>query len=43
MAERPAPDRVTRVGVVGTGVMGAGWAAHYLAQGKDVVACDPRC
>ncbi len=41
MAERPAPDRVTRVGVVGTGVMGAGWAAHYLAQGKDVVACDP--
>ncbi len=41
MSERLSPDRVTRVGVVGTGVIGAGWAAHYLGQGKDVLAYDP--
>jgi carnitine 3-dehydrogenase len=32
----------TRVGVVGTGGIGASWAAYFLAQGLDVVATDPR-
>jgi carnitine 3-dehydrogenase len=30
-----------RVAVVGTGVIGASWAAHFLAYGLDVVATDP--
>ncbi|MBS0445876.1 MAG: 3-hydroxyacyl-CoA dehydrogenase [Proteobacteria bacterium] len=30
-----------KVAVVGTGVIGAGWAAHFLAQGYDVAAADP--
>jgi 3-hydroxyacyl-CoA dehydrogenase len=29
------------IGVVGTGVIGASWAAHFLAHGHDVVATDP--
>ena len=29
------------IGVVGTGVSGASWAAHFLAHGHDVVATDP--
>jgi 3-hydroxyacyl-CoA dehydrogenase len=32
---------VHRVGIVGTGVIGASWAALYLARGFDVVANDP--
>ena len=32
---------ITRIGIVGTGVIGASWAAHYLARGFDVVATDP--
>jgi carnitine 3-dehydrogenase len=32
---------VARVAVVGTGVIGASWAAHFLAHGLDVVATDP--
>lgn len=32
---------VTRVAVVGTGVIGASWAAWFLAQGLDVDATDP--
>jgi 3-hydroxyacyl-CoA dehydrogenase len=32
---------VHRVGIVGTGVIGASWAAHYLARGFDVVCTDP--
>jgi carnitine 3-dehydrogenase len=32
---------VQRVAVVGTGVIGASWAAHFLAHGLDVVATDP--
>jgi carnitine 3-dehydrogenase len=27
--------------VIGTGVIGAGWAARFLAHGLDVVAWDP--
>ena len=30
-----------RVAVVGTGVIGISWAAHFLARGLDVVATDP--
>src|SRR5688572_11541222 len=30
-----------RVAVIGTGVIGAGWAALFLARGLDVVAFDP--
>jgi carnitine 3-dehydrogenase len=40
-AFRCAPDRVRTVGIVGTGVIGAGWAAHFLRTGYDVVAWDP--
>jgi len=32
---------IHRVAVVGTGVIGASWAALYLARGFDVVATDP--
>lgn len=31
----------SRVAVIGTGVIGAGWAALFLARGLDVVAFDP--
>src|SRR5258705_6151142 len=32
---------IRRVAIVGTGVIGASWAAKYLARGLDVVATDP--
>jgi carnitine 3-dehydrogenase len=32
---------IRRVAVVGTGVIGASWAAQYLARGLDVVATNP--
>ena len=32
---------IRRIAIVGTGVIGASWAAHYLARGLDVVATDP--
>jgi len=32
---------IRRVAIVGTGVIGASWAAQYLARGFDVVATDP--
>jgi carnitine 3-dehydrogenase len=32
---------VQRVAVVGTGVIGASWTAHFLAHGLDVTATDP--
>jgi carnitine 3-dehydrogenase len=37
----PPPETVRTVAVVGAGVIGAGWAAHFLRQGYDVVAWDP--
>ena len=40
-ASRPEPDTVRTVTVVGTGVIGGGWAAHFLRRGYDVVAWDP--
>src|SRR6266480_6087916 len=32
---------IRRIAIVGTGVIGASWAAQYLACGFDVVATDP--
>lgn len=40
MSPNPARD-VRRVTVVGTGVIGTSWAAHFLARGLDVTATDP--
>ncbi|OEV05599.1 3-hydroxyacyl-CoA dehydrogenase NAD-binding domain-containing protein [Streptomyces oceani] len=37
----PEPADVTRVTCVGAGVIGGGWAAHFLARGYDVTAWDP--
>ena len=38
---RIGPASVRRVACVGAGVIGAGWAAHFLGRGFDVVAWDP--
>jgi carnitine 3-dehydrogenase len=35
------PDQVRRVGLVGAGVIGGGWALHYLRMGLDVDVYDP--
>ena len=32
---------IRRIAIVGTGVIGASWAAQYLSRGFDVVATDP--
>lgn len=37
----PAPGGTGRAAVIGTGVIGAGWAALFLARGLDVSAWDP--
>ncbi|MBM7551340.1 L-carnitine dehydrogenase [Thalassobacillus pellis] len=34
-------ETVNKVSVVGTGVIGNGWIARFLAQGYDVIAFDP--
>ncbi|MFZ5691159.1 MAG: 3-hydroxyacyl-CoA dehydrogenase NAD-binding domain-containing protein [Pseudomonadota bacterium] len=34
-------EQPRRIGLVGTGSVGSGWAAIYLARGFDVIACDP--
>ncbi|WP_413798969.1 3-hydroxyacyl-CoA dehydrogenase NAD-binding domain-containing protein [Streptomyces iranensis] len=45
--EKPArggmrePESVRTVAVVGTGLIGGGWAAHFLRMGYDVIAHDP--
>src|SRR6202050_4693529 len=38
---RMGPDQVRRVGIVGAGVIGGGWALHYLRKGFDVDVYDP--
>jgi carnitine 3-dehydrogenase len=38
---RPEPAAVRRVACIGAGVIGGGWAAHFVARGYDVVAWDP--
>src|SRR5215471_8578422 len=35
------PGQVRRVGIVGAGVIGGGWALHYLRMGFDVDVYDP--
>src|SRR5260370_23491221 len=37
----PKDKRIQNVAIVGTGVIGASWAALYLARGLNVVATDP--
>jgi carnitine 3-dehydrogenase len=37
----PFQKPIRRITIVGTGVIGASWAAQYLARGHDVVATDP--
>ena len=32
---------IRTIGIVGTGVIGASWAAYFLAKGFDVPATDP--
>src|SRR6201993_1410933 len=32
---------IRRIAIVGTGVIGASWAAYYLSRGLDVIATDP--
>lgn len=34
-------ERPKRIGLIGTGSVGSGWAAIYIARGYEVVACDP--
>jgi len=38
---RPAPEDVRKIACVGGGTIGSGWAAGYLAAGKDVILYDP--
>lgn len=38
---RPEPDKVKRVGILGAGVIGGGWALHFLRNGMDVTIFDP--
>jgi 3-hydroxyacyl-CoA dehydrogenase len=33
--------QIRRIAIVGTGVIGASWAAEFLARGFDVIATDP--
>jgi carnitine 3-dehydrogenase len=37
----PDPAAVRTVAIIGAGVIGGGWAAHFLRMGFDVVAWDP--
>jgi carnitine 3-dehydrogenase len=37
----PKPSQVTRVAIVGAGVIGGGWALHFLRMGLEVMAWDP--
>ncbi|WP_025770511.1 3-hydroxyacyl-CoA dehydrogenase NAD-binding domain-containing protein [Thioalkalivibrio sp. HK1] len=37
----PAQADVKRIAVIGTGTIGASWAAYFLARGFEVRAWDP--
>src|SRR5436190_20225037 len=37
----PYNKPIKTIAIVGTGVIGASWAAQYLARGFDVIATDP--
>ena len=39
--DRPSPEDVRRVAVIGTGLVGSSWTAYFLSQGIEVVAADP--
>lgn len=39
--ESRSPQDVRSVAIVGAGVIGSGWAAHFLRMGFDVTAWDP--
>jgi len=41
MANDTANTQIQNVAIVGTGLIGASWAAQFLARGLDVVATDP--
>jgi carnitine 3-dehydrogenase len=34
-------EQPRRIGLIGTGSVGSGWAAIYIARGYEVMACDP--
>ncbi|WP_116368766.1 3-hydroxyacyl-CoA dehydrogenase NAD-binding domain-containing protein [Parahaliea mediterranea] len=38
--QRPQPEHVQTVGILGTGVIGGAWALHFLRMGKDVLVWD---
>lgn len=38
---RPNPTEVKRAAIIGAGVIGGGWAAHFLRHGMTVKAWDP--
>jgi len=38
---RPEPANVKHIAIIGTGVIGGGWAAHFLRMGLDITAWDP--
>jgi hypothetical protein len=33
-------NSISRIASIGTGTIGASWAAHYLARGLDLVATE---
>ncbi len=37
----PEPSSVRRIGVIGTGTIGASWTAYFLARGMEIDAWDP--
>ena len=41
MKNLPLPAEVSRIGIIGTGVIGSGWVAHFLRCGMNVTAFDP--
>ena len=41
MTFSPRPEAAHNVTCIGCGVIGAGWAAHFLARGYEVTAWDP--
>jgi carnitine 3-dehydrogenase len=41
MANDGVNTQIRKVAIVGTGLIGASWAAQYLASGFDVIATDP--
>lgn len=39
--DRPWPEDVRRVAVIGAGLIGSSWTAYFLSRGIEVVAADP--